>query len=1634
MKAEVLFRKSISIFTIIALLMAEFVVIGQNIVNAMTNEELENQSNSTNVSNVYFDAYFKDGENTTHSKESDLDEEETLIVNINVKNTGSIENGKIKINNPNFKIEKEKISNQYVKDVNSETNEIELNKIIYQNDAKIEVPVTFKKQVIFTEDYFEKETSIQLTGTYKQDEQSTDITGEVKVKNSWKQATDVALEQNIEKYINVGQNTIIQQSITTTINNNKLPRQNEIITVQAIEIDNTKPTEVTVLLNGGKLDSNSFNYNEEDGIITINNTEHGYWGDATNRYKIIYKYPNMEFINRNIKIKASMQSKLYTQDVINKQDEQDIEIQEKGKVITASKVATPQIYKGYMYANSTNETTYQENNTIEISDVDSLDNIKMETTNSYFTDENSTKYNANNINIFKTTSINKSKFVEYFGTDGYIDIKDNNGVVIQRIDNNTEADENGIIVINYDGEKTDIKIETSKPIKQGEFTIQNTKAIKGVTGYSKNTLKNINKLYTNEKISTDTQSSEAEASIDLLDTKTEAKLDINNVNLSTLQNNENVQFLITLLSNSEQYDLYKNPEIYITIPKEININVKTMQQLNLQDELSIESTGIKTLENGEKLIKISLKGEQKSFVNAVDNGIQIAFMADMSTENTVPTQDTKISMRYTNENRADETLETEQNIKVNSKYGILTVNKITDFNNNGDEINSITNTVENAKLDEQVNARTLSKTVNIVNNYGKNVDNMYYIGQIAGIDSISNFEMNLASNIKVSKENIKIYYSEDANANKDSNTWKEDANGLSKIRAFKVEIGTMNPAENVEIKYNVDIPANLTKNKKTYLRNIINYDYDRNANNEVSAVIFATEQTEEKVIDNISEENTNNNANNVETNTSEENKEQIGLSVKAISGEKEIKDGDTVTEGQGITYQLAVKNNTNNEIKNIKIKATNDNAIYWGEVIERKNIDGVMMDLMYIKEDETLTAKNLTIENLKPGETSILEYQISVKEVDEDNQKLTGKISISADNIETKEHSNITNNIEQSELKLTMLSKFTEYTELYSGDLISYTINVKNLSNNTLEGTIIEIPITDKTSFSEENAKENCRDTYEYLNCTDNVIRYKIKELKPNEVCSIDLSVTANKFDIQESKEYLSKYCTSTVNNKQYISNTVTKTIYQKETKIDSEQTSNVVGTTVSNGDNIQFRFNIINSGKIEKTLEFVDNIQEGLNINEAYLIQKGQKVELEDYNRMIIYDIVLEAEEEVQIVIDTTLNLDMMENSQKMVSNVATIKGKSVDVITNTLEYKIKERTEPTEPTNPDKPTNPEQPDNPDTPNKPSDSKYSISGQAWLDSNGNGQKDSIEHGINDITVSLMEEQTGNIVKEQITQNDGNYEFANIEKGNYIVIFKYDTTKYSVTEYKKSGVNEGSNSDVISKKMNLNNVETVVGATETLNLNSNLSNIDAGLKENKIFDLKLDKYINKVEIKNSTGVQIASYDKEKLAKVEIAAKQLDNSTVTVEYQIEVTNEGEIPGYANEIIDYIPSDLTFSKELNKDWNKNSDGTVTSTNLKNTIINAGETKTLTLVLSKKMTKDTTGTSINIAEIKESSNDYAIEDKDSIAGNKKDKEDDMSSAQLIISVKTGTTIAYIGLSIMLIITLGAGLYFIKAKVLKK
>ena len=92
---------------------------------------------------------------------------------------------------------------------------------------------------------------------------------------------------------------------------------------------------------------------------------------------------------------------------------------------------------------------------------------------------------------------------------------------------------------------------------------------------------------------------------------------------------------------------------------------------------------------------------------------------------------------------------------------------------------------------------------------------------------------------------------------------------------------------------------------------------------------------------------------------------------------------------------------------------------------------------------------------------------------------------------------------------------------------------------------------------------------------------------------------------------------------------------------------------------------------------------------------------------------------------------------------------------------------------------------------------------------------------------------------------------------------------------------------------------------------NNLANINMGVCEVSIFDLKLEKYVTKIIVQNGKETDIYSYDNASLAKVEIDAKKIGNSIVTVEYAIKVTNNGELDGYVKSIVDYIPSGFKFN---------------------------------------------------------------------------------------------------------------------------
>ena len=714
-------------------------------------------------------------------------------------------------------------------------------------------------------------------------------------------------------------------------------------------------------------------------------------------------------------------------------------------------------------------------------------------------------------------------------------------------------------------------------------------------------------------------------------------------------------------SSSNQYDLFKNPQIDITIPKELNINVKTISQLNEQEQLQIDMTGIKTLDNGDKLIRIQLVGEQTNFVNSVNEGIQIAFMADITIDNTVPSQDSKIMMSYTNENRPNETFHFEQPIRLNSKYGVLTTSQLTGYNNENDVIQGMNNQTISGELDTNTEEKNATETVHIINNYEEAISNIAIIGKIPAVEEeninnelvTSTFEMNLLNTINLNGREGTVYYSEDANASVDSDSWTDNYNAVEKAKSFKIELGALQPGEVAKIDYQVNIPANLENNQETYLKNTVNYTYLGNTNQITSAAVLGTEQGV-----------------NIQSEGEVQQDEDISLNIVARTGDQYLTSGDAVKEGQGITYDIQVTNVSDTDLQNVQIEAMNSNAIYYDTITYQDEVNGVMMDLIKIDENPDLTSKQFAIDTLEAGETRTISYQISVKE-DVAGEALTGEIKVKADNLDEKTFANIENTIEDAELKLTLRNGFSEDIDIVSnGDRLPAMANVKNISDKELQDVMISMPLGDDVYFVPEDFMESEEGKYELVSYENKTIQVRIPSIQAGETIEVGFKLLTEQMDTQLTEKDFRQYYTATVNDTTYTSNEMQKTIKQSETVIEAEQTSNIEGNTITDGDNIIFTIHIANKGVIEKNLTIVDELPAGLSVNEAYVLKGQERENIEVENNVFAIEEVVQANEEIDIVINTTF--DMSLNIENTIQNFATITGNNVEVQTNTLEFKI--------------------------------------------------------------------------------------------------------------------------------------------------------------------------------------------------------------------------------------------------------------------------------------------------------------------------------------------------------------------------
>lgn len=342
---------------------------------------------------------------------------------------------------------------------------------------------------------------------------------------------------------------------------------------------------------------------------------------------------------------------------------------------------------------------------------------------------------------------------------------------------------------------------------------------------------------------------------------------------------------------------------------------------------------------------------------------------------------------------------------------------------------------------------------------------------------------------------------------------------------------------------------------------------------------------------------------------------------------------------------------------------------------------------------------------------------------------------------------------------------------------------------------------------------------------------------------------------------------------------------------------------------------------------------------------------------------------------------------------------------------------------------------DNTQNPEDPAEKTYSISGTAWLDENEDGIKGEKEKLLKGILVKIKQINKDNVAEylkgedgkeiTAITDNDGKYEFKNLKAGKYIIEFEYNTKTYKLTPVV--------NKDSVPSAPTTNEGTTVT--TDTLNLVSkNIENINIGLVLNAKFDLELNKYITRVVVQNNSGTTEYKYNNEQLAKVEIKAKQMASSTVFVEYQIEVKNNGAVPGTASVIADYLPKGLKFSSEMNTIWYQGTDGNLYTEALKDVTIEPGESKQVKLILTKAMTANNTGTFTNAAEIYEDKNDFGLVDTNSTPANQEQKENDYSTAELLISTATGSPAMYIGIIVASMLILGGGIYLINKKVINR
>lgn len=1402
---------------------------------------------------------------------------------------------------------------------------------------------------------------------------------------------DTEVKQEVVKFTKVNENSVLlQQNVMVKSNNSELPKEKEEIEVVVPELDTIKPSNIAVIHNGNYLESKYDADTNKLSIVNetnVNIEDKATYGNGEDLYKIIYTYEGqVEVKERSQNFGVNVKTKFHKkEDVVEKNISEDITIKETQEFLTGNLSGTQELPKQYFTIETAKKAYIEENNVLEIVNTQDTKDISIELGETKFVDTKNKEIEAST--FLESTSINKEQFRKIFGEEAKLEVNEIEGVEVKEEENQ--------FVINYPENtvKANLKI-TGTPVQVGELEIKTKKYFTNSKIENKQ-LDNFTKIQNVEKVNYSEKTNQTIFETNIGKEEVKANLEINKTEFLATEINNNVEMIATLESKEISDALYKNPVVKITFPNQIkNVNVNSINLL-YDDQLKIVKAQQSVNANGCIEILLTLSGAQTDYKNDTDKDAQIVVSANIELSKNIPSFESQIQLDVTNEGYDVKSIN--KQVKGIAKYGLFAYSETKIDENNGvaaqsAENNNVIMTYDSQKVELQCeqDSKNVERNISVVNNNEYDIDNVIITGSITK----NGIQMSYLNNIKADKD-VKILYSTEA----EGENWIENVQDFNTVQRYKIVLEKMLSKEVLNITYSVNIPANLADGIDGYVKEDISYQINGQDLQDKNEVLFSVPaKQQEAVVDNGADTNdtANSTTDNIITTTEDNvNSDKIDVTITAKSGSQELKDGDEVYNGQAISYIAKITNKSNETLKNVYLAATQQNGtLYNMKVYKVKNPHDEVVDSYQYSEDEKCKQYVSNKIDIEPNATVELQYQVGVKDKKENSSSNTqGTVIIGADDGIKNQYKTINNVIKEAKIKVYAVPYRSEDATYTGADTYPIVLYVQNLTNTELTNVKVKAYMNGMTYIEGSLMDE---ETSQVTQVLDDEITLNVPKLEASGIVQIQQDFQLQDMDIHQEKAKSSIYFTSEYNNNIYTANTIEVNLIQKNLGLNVDFKGSQTKETLTTGDKVDFTTTIKSDSAIEGEISIGVTIPNGCVIDSAYVTIDGKREEISDIkNNKVNKNLTIGKNSEVELVVKTTV--DTSKATETDISAILYI-----DAPTNTIQKEVSYKLENVK--------------NPDDNNEDL-GPNTISGMAWIDTNENGERDE-NTGIPGMKVKLITSE-GKQIYETITDENGKYKFENVKNGKYIVAFVYDSNEYSLTTYQKEDVEDYKNSDTIAAKSNGENL----AITNYIEIkDDSYTNIDSGFIKNKNFDFKLDKVVTNITIADNKGESTKTFNNSKLAKAEINAKTLENTVCYINYKIIVTNEGEIAGKVNEIVDYLPSEMSFDKTQNAGWYQSNDGNIHTMSLKDVLINPGETKEINLILAKKMNNNNLGTIENKAEILSSTNSQNLKDTDN---------DETSSANVILSIKTGRVIIITTIIIITLIGFGIGVLKIRKEV---